>query len=55
MALELGVPFLGKIPIDPQIVISSDEGKPFIGTHPDSEASKAFMKIIESIPGAKAP
>jgi len=52
-ALELGVPFLGKIPIDPQIVISSDEGKPFIGSHPDSEASKAFMKIIENIPGVK--
>jgi len=54
VALELGVPFLGKIPIDPQIVISSDEGKPFIGTHPDSEASKAFMKIVESIPETKA-
>ena len=52
-ALELGVPFLGKIPIDPQIVISSDEGKPFIGSYPDSEASKAFMKIIENIPGVK--
>lgn len=54
VALELGIPFLGKIPIDPQIVISSDEGKPFIGTHPDSEASKAFMKIVESITEAKA-
>ncbi len=54
VAIELGVPFLGKIPIDPQIVISSDEGKPFIGTHPDSEASKAFMKIVESITEAKA-
>ncbi len=54
VALELGIPFLGKIPIDPQIVISTDEGKPFIGAHPDSEASKAFMKIIENIPGVKA-
>ena len=54
VALELGVPFLGKIPIDPQIVISSDEGKPFIDMYPDSEASKAFMKIIENIPGVKA-
>jgi ATP-binding protein involved in chromosome partitioning len=54
VALEMGVPFLGKIPIDPKIVISSDEGQPFIGAHPDSEASKAFMKIIENIPGVKA-
>lgn len=48
-ALELGVPFLGKIPLDPQIVISGDEGKPFIATQPDSEASKAFMEIVENI------
>ncbi|MCK4556188.1 MAG: Mrp/NBP35 family ATP-binding protein [Candidatus Aminicenantes bacterium] len=48
-ALELGVPFLGKIPLDPQIVSSGDEGKPFIATQPDSEASKAFMEIVENI------
>ena len=53
VALELGVPFLGKIPIDPQIVISTDEGKPFIGTQPDSEASKALMKIVKSITETK--
>jgi ATP-binding protein involved in chromosome partitioning len=48
-ALELGVPFLGKIPLDPQIVNSGDEGKPFIATQPESEASKAFMNIVENI------
>ena len=53
-ALELGIPFLGKIPIDPQIVISGDDGKPFIATQPESEASKAFMNIVENIMEAKA-
>jgi ATP-binding protein involved in chromosome partitioning len=48
-ALELGVPFLGRIPIDPQIVILGDEGKPFVTEQPDSEASQAFMKIVEKI------
>ncbi len=48
-AFELGVPFLGKIPLDPQIVNSGDEGKPFVKTEPDSEASQAFMKIVEKI------
>jgi Mrp family chromosome partitioning ATPase len=48
-ALELGIPFLGKIPLDPRIVTSGDKGKPFIAEQPDSEASKAFMKIIENI------
>jgi Mrp family chromosome partitioning ATPase len=52
-ALELGVPFLGKIPLDPQIVTSGDEGKPFIATQPESEASKAFMNIVDNIMDAK--
>jgi len=49
IAVELGVPFLGKIPLDPKIVTSADEGKPFITTQPDSEASQAFNKIVEKI------
>lgn len=53
-ALELGIPFLGKIPLDPQIVISGDDGKPFIVSQPESEASKAFMNIVENIMEAKA-
>jgi Mrp family chromosome partitioning ATPase len=48
-AVELGVPFLGKIPIDPQIVTLGDEGKSFIDTQPESQASKAFMKTVENI------
>jgi len=48
-AMELGIPFLGKIPFDPQIVVSGDEGKPFIADNPDSEASRAFMDIVEKI------
>ncbi len=53
-ALELGVPFLGKIPIDPQIVISGDEGKPFVASRPESQAGKAFMNIVENIMKGKA-
>jgi septum formation inhibitor-activating ATPase MinD len=49
---ELGVPFLGRIPIDPKIVISGDEGKPFIMQH-DSEASQSFMRIVEKIADIK--
>lgn len=48
-AANLGVPFLGRIPIDPQIVISGDEGKPFADIRKDSEASRAFGEIVEKI------
>lgn len=49
MAEDLGVPFLGSIPIDPQICADSDDGVPFIIRHRDSPASKAFMDIVEKI------
>ena len=48
-ALKLNIPFLGKIPLEPQIVVLGDEGKPFIHALPESEASKAFLKIVEKI------
>jgi ATP-binding protein involved in chromosome partitioning len=49
IARELGVTFLGRIPIDPAIVELGDEGKPFVSHHPDSQASKAFQDIVNKI------
>jgi len=43
------VPFLGRIPINPHIVESGDNGTPFVLSHPESEASKAFTQIAEKI------
>ncbi len=48
-AAEMGVPFLGRIPIDPQIVVSGDEGKPFADMGKNSEASRAFGEIVDKI------
>ena len=49
MAEEAGVPFLGKIPIDPKVSASSDKGVPFVLSNPDSPASKAFIEIVEKV------
>jgi len=46
---ELGVPFLGRIPLDPRISEDSDRGLPFVLEHHDSPAAKAFMEIVEKI------
>jgi Mrp family chromosome partitioning ATPase len=46
MALEMGVPFLGRIPIDPKIVEHSDNGKPFFQYVSQSPAVSAFEAII---------
>ncbi|MFB3925846.1 MAG: P-loop NTPase [Syntrophales bacterium] len=48
-ALELGVPFLGRIPFDPQQVELADRGVPFISFKKDSAAAKAFMQIQKRI------
>jgi len=45
----LGVPFLGRIPIDPKIVQLADEGKPFITHNPESPAARAFNDIIDKV------
>jgi len=48
-AMELGVPFLGSIPIDPEIVQDSDRGTPFVLSHPDSKAAGAFKDIVTKV------
>ena len=48
-AMELGLPFLGRIPLDPRIVIGGDAGTPFVLEHPDSEAARAFEAIVARI------
>jgi len=45
-ARELGVPFLGRIPLDPRFVITGDTGKPFIDEYPDSDTARALDEII---------
>jgi len=49
IAEELGIPFLGSIPIDPKICEGADKGVSFIVEHADSPASKAFMEIVGKI------
>ncbi len=49
MAQEMGVAFLGSIPIDPKIGVDSDKGTPFVVSHKDSASAKAFMEIVKTV------
>ncbi len=49
IAEDLSVPFLGSIPIDPEICRDSDNGIPFIIEHGDSPAAKAFSEIVKKV------
>jgi len=46
---ELGVDFLGEVPIDPRIAEDGDVGKPIVMSHPDSASSMAFKRIAGDV------
>jgi ATP-binding protein involved in chromosome partitioning len=48
-AEKLGVPFLGRIPIDPAIRVGGDAGMPIVVGDPASPQTKAFLDIASAI------
>ena len=54
IATELGVPFLGKVPLDPAIVDSGDDGVPLVVAHPDSPAAQAYCRIAAALSAGQA-
>jgi len=48
-AAELGVPFLGAIPLEPSIRAAGDAGTPVVLAAPDSHSAHAFTLIAERV------
>jgi len=49
IAADLGVPFLGRVPLDPAVVDSGDDGVPLVISHPDSPAALAYTRIAAAL------
>jgi ATP-binding protein involved in chromosome partitioning len=49
IAAELGVDFLGKIPLDPAVVDAGDDGTPLVKIAPSSPAAQAYRQIADSL------
>ena len=47
LAEEMAVPFLGTIPIDPEMVRAGDQGYPFIKVHRETATGKIFAEVIK--------
>jgi len=47
-AMEMRVPFLGRVPIDPDVVADCDNGVPVLIAHPNSPVTAEFQKIAQS-------
>jgi ATP-binding protein involved in chromosome partitioning len=49
ISADLGVDFLGEVPIDPRVVEDGDAGTPIVLSQPDSPAGKAFLDLAGSV------
>lgn len=48
-AESLGLPLLGRLPLDPRIMEQSDAGVPIVVAQPHSEAAKSYLSLWEEI------
>ncbi|CAG37664.1 conserved hypothetical membrane protein [Desulfotalea psychrophila LSv54] len=55
LAREYDLPFLGRIPMDPRIVIAGDDGAPYLVTDAKSPAVDAFTKVLEAVENRVPP
>ena len=53
LATEMDVPFLGQIPIDPEVVTAGDAGTPLLHDGSQSQATKAFADVVDVILAGK--
>lgn len=49
LAAEMGVPYLGAVPLDPRIGMACDFGESFFDAYPDSPACKALLAVADQL------
>jgi ATP-binding protein involved in chromosome partitioning len=49
LAAEIGVPFLGEVPIDPQVSACGDAGEPIVRKYPDHPVSLAYVALAKTV------
>jgi len=54
LAEEIGAPFLGRIPLHSVVASGSDEGTPYVLSHPDSEVAAAFSPVVDNFEASLA-
>lgn len=48
-ARDFDLPFLGRVPMDPRVVIAGDTGKPYLSSEEDTPATRAFSTVVETV------
>lgn len=49
MAVDMGIPFLGRVPLDPGLVACGDAGAAFLERHPETPAARALAAIVRAM------
>ncbi len=49
LAAEMNVPFLGKIPLDPRVVVAGDQGKPFLNGDGAPVTVQAYNVVLDNL------
>jgi ATP-binding protein involved in chromosome partitioning len=55
LAADLGIPFLGTVPLDPVLREHGDLGVPVVSGDPGSESARAIVSIAEAIDAVREP
>ncbi|PID71440.1 MAG: ATPase [Desulfobulbus propionicus] len=48
-ARDFNLPFLGKVPMDPRVVVAGDSGTPYLSSEEKTPATEAFNKVVEAV------
>nr|MBF0221711.1 Mrp/NBP35 family ATP-binding protein [Desulfobulbaceae bacterium] len=48
-AKDFNINFLGRVPMDPRVVLGGDDGNPYLTSESDSPAVKAFAVVIDNV------
>ncbi len=48
-ARDFDLPFLGRVPMDPQVVIAGDTGRPYLSSDEDTPAVMVFNSIVDAV------
>jgi hypothetical protein len=49
LAADTGVPFLGSLPLDPQLLRACEKGQSYLATQPDATGRAAFQNFVANV------
>ncbi len=55
LAREFDLPFLGRVPMDPKVVIAGDDGVPYLSSDALSPATEAFAAVVTAVENRLPP